>query len=192
MAEQSIVEMRIERDAGGRERAHRWDLPTDGASVEALLRDIFERYWDRLIYGPILNGVAYEWTCPNAPDCFELNAGYLTICFGGPHFHLCVGPGAVPDTPEGRLSMPGAVNLVRSLDPRGAPNSWSLELRDGADRPMMSIYFDNPFLAGPDRIADRPDWNRLSMWRDISWRYAGLAPDPFDETSCGFSWADAA
>src|ERR1700754_1068569 len=123
-----------------------------------------------MIFGPILDGIAYEWTCPSAPDRFELSNGYLTIGFDGPHFHLCIGPGAWPDTPEGRLRMPGSASIFRSLDERGAPNSWGFELRDGAGKPSMSIYFDNPFLTGPDRIAETPDFTRLTMWRDIARR----------------------
>lgn len=187
-----MVTMTEERDAHGRVKTQRWLLSTAPDAIHGFLEDVFSLYWDRLIFGPILDGIAFEWTCPCRPDRIELDAGYLTIGFGGPHFHLCVGPGAQPDTPEGRQRMPGRASLFRSLDPTGAPNSWGYELRDGAGRPMLSIYFDSPFLSGPDRIAERPDWSRLSMWRDIAARYAGLAPDPLDEASRGFSWANAA
>lgn len=192
MTPASFPPMVEERDAQGRVRRHRWALPTDTEFIHGFITDIFNRYWDRLIYGPILDGVAYELTCPVPPDRVELKAGYLTLGFGGPHFHLCVGPGAWPDTPEGRRRMPGAASILRSLDDGGAPNSWSFEMRDGAGSPMMSIYFDNPFLTGPDQLADTPDWSRLSMWREISARYLGLAPDPFDETSHGFARREAA
>jgi len=192
MAEVNRICPRVVRNSQGREIAHHWDLATDAAYLRHVLTDIFSRYWNRLTYGPILAGVAYEWTCPCPPDRFEYDAGYLTIGFGGPHFHLCLGPGAVPDTPEGRERMPGAAYLFRSLDEMGAPNSWGFELRDGAGRPMLSIYFDNPFLTGPDQIAAEPDFARLSMWRDVMLRHAGTAHDPFDETSRGFLRAEAA
>lgn len=181
-----------ERDGAGQVRTQRWPLATDGAFVQEILEDVFRNYWDRIIFGPILGGIAYEWTCPRAPDRFELSGGYLTIGFGGPHFHLCVGPGAWPDTPEGREHMPGSASIFRSLDEHGAPNSWGFELRDGAGNPAMSIWFDSPFLTGPDQLAETPDFSRLAMWRDISKRYLGLEPDPFDETSHGFGWANAA
>jgi len=184
--------MAEEVDASGRLRTQRWPLPSDGEFLQPFLVDLFERYWDRVTFGPILDGVAYEWTCPAPPDTINLSGGYLTIGFGGPHFHLCIAPGAVPDTPEGRQRMPGSASLFRSLDPQGAPNSWGFDLRSDAGTPMMSIYFDNPFLSGPDRIADTPDWSRLSMWRDIAARYLGLGPDPFDETSHGFAMAKVA
>ncbi len=192
MIEVSGIEPHVVRDSQGREITHRWNLATDPASLRHFLTDIFSRYWNRLTYGPILAGVAYEWTCPCPPDRFEYDAGYLTIGFGGPHFHLCLGPGAMPDTPEGRERMPGEAHLFRSLDREGAPNSWGFELRDGAGRPMLSIYFDNPFLAGPDQIAAEPDFSRLTMWRDVMRRYAGAGPDMFDETGRGFVRAEAA
>lgn len=193
MAELAIKpEMIEELDGQGRVRRHRWVLPTDPDFIGGFVTDLFQRYWDRLIYGPILGGIAYELTCPCAPDRVELDGGYLTIGFGGPHFHMCIGPGVWADTPEGRQRMPGAASIVRSLDESGAPNSWSFELRDGAGAPVMCIYFDNPFLTGPDQLAEEPDWSRLSMWRDISTRYLGLGPDSFDETSKGFGWRNAA
>lgn len=192
MEAESYPQMAEDRDQAGKLRAHRWALPTDPAYLEAFIADIFTRYWDRLTYGPILDGVAYELTCPCAPDRFEMADGYLTIGFNGPHFHMCLGPGAWPDTEEGRKRMPGSASLFRSLDPTGAPNSWGFEMRDGAGNPMMSIYFDNPFVLAGDRLAEEPDWSCLSMWRDIARRYLGLEPDPFDETSCGFHWKDAA
>lgn len=188
----TTIPMQIERDASGRIRNHRWQLSTDTEFVHDFIADIFQRYWDRLIYGPILDGIAYELTCPCAPDRIELSGGYLTLGFGGPHFHMCIGPGAWPDTPEGRLRMPGSASIFRSIDNHGAPNSWGFELRNGAGAPMMSIYFDNPFLTGPDQLASTPEWERLTMWRDISKRYLGLEADPFDETSGGFGWADVA
>ena len=181
-----------ERDASGRVRTQRWHFAPEPDFLRHFLTDLFERYWDRCIFGPILDGVAYEWTCPGPPDRIDLSAGYLTIGFGGPHFHLCVGPGAVPDTPEGRMKMPGSASLFRSLDESGAPNSWGFELRSGAGTPMMSIYFDNPFLSGPDQIADEPDWSRLAMWRDIAARYLAIEPGPFDESGAGFPRARAA
>lgn len=180
------------RNAAGFVVKQSWLLPVAAGWLSNFLEDIFSRYWDRITYGPILGGIAYEWTCPCAPDRIHLSDGYLTIGFGGPHFHLCVGPGAVPDTWEGRQLMPGEASLFRSLDETGAPNSWGFELRNGADNPVMSIYFDNPFLTGPDCLADTPDWSRLSMWRDIAARYAGLPHDPLDEAGKGFGWAAAA
>jgi hypothetical protein len=187
----------LESDGHGRIVRHRWPLPVDGNSLRVFISDLFTRWWADLTFGPILPGCAYEWTCPGPPDRIDYSEGYLTIGFGGPHFHLCLGAHPrTPDTPEAKAAersrMPGAASIIRALDPTGAPNSWGFELRDGADRPAMSVFFANPFVLGGDRLADEPDWSRLAMWRDISARYLGLAADPFDETSRGFRWGEAA
>jgi hypothetical protein len=185
-----------ERDAQGRVKSHRWPLPTDGPYLRDFLTDIFEHYWDRISFGPILDGVAFEWSCAAAPDRIEYEGGYLTIGFGGPHFHLCLAPpGGVADSRENapRLRrLPGAASLFRALDPHGAPNSWGFDLRNRGGDPLLSIYFANPFALPGDRLTATPDWSRLAMWHDISRRYLGRAPDPFDRTGTGFVWATAA
>ncbi len=185
-----------EIDAKGIVRTHRWLLATEDAFLRDFLADIFARYWDQISFGPILDGCAYEWTCASPPDRVEYEGGYLTIGFGGPHFHLCLAPPVkLADVPadDPRLRrLPGRASLFRSLDDRGAPNSWGFELLNRGGNPLLSIYFANPFVLPGDRLADTPDWSRLAMWRDVSARYLGLAPDPFDETSMGFGWAAAA
>ncbi len=157
MTNAAPIPIRIERDAQGHEKRQRWDLPTDGDYLRMFLTDMFERYWDRIIFGPILDGIAYEWTCPRAPNRFEMQDGYLTIGFGGPHFHMCLAPGAWPDTPEGRERMPGAASIVRSLDPLGHPNSWAFEMQ-GRERPADDVDLFRQSVSdrpGPDREGAR-------------------------------------
>ena len=43
-------------------------LPTDPANLEALLRDLFERHWDKIAFGPIIQGAAWEIRAPHAPN----------------------------------------------------------------------------------------------------------------------------
>ena len=35
-------------------------LPTDAQSLEALLRDLFENHWSEIVFGPIIQGAAFE------------------------------------------------------------------------------------------------------------------------------------
>jgi len=35
-------------------------LPTDEASLEALLRELFEQHWDKITFGPLIQGAAWE------------------------------------------------------------------------------------------------------------------------------------
>jgi hypothetical protein len=165
-------------------------MPTDPDTLHDFLADTFLCYWDQLIFGPSVSGAAYEWTCPCAPDLIERDGEFLTIGFSGPHFHLCIGS----DTPDAdsdrearmRGLRPANASIFRTLDDRGAPNSWGFEMRNAAGVSMLTIYFANPFVLPGDRLAERPDWSRLSMWRDIAFRYLGREPEAFDQTSKGF------
>ena len=67
-------------------------LPTDEASLEQLLRDLFEKHWDAITFGPLIQGAAWEIRAPHAPTHVGMLDGYLTVAFGASHFHLCIGP----------------------------------------------------------------------------------------------------
>src|SRR3712207_4148199 len=67
-------------------------LPTDEATLERVLRELFESHWDKIVFGPIIQGAAWEFQAPHAPTHVGVLDGYLTVAFGAPHFHLCIGP----------------------------------------------------------------------------------------------------
>ena len=71
-------------------------LPTDEASLQALLRDLFEQHWDKITFGPLIQGAAWEIRAPHAPTHIGMLDGYLTVAFGTSHFHLCIGPRVGP------------------------------------------------------------------------------------------------
>src|SRR5882724_10766941 len=78
-------------------------LPSDEASLEELLRDLFEKHWDKIIFGPLIQGAAWEIRAPHAPTHVGMLDGYLTVAFGASHFHLCIGAHKGPrnnPTPE--------------------------------------------------------------------------------------------
>ena len=67
-------------------------LPTDEASLEAILRELFCEHWREITFGPLIQGAAWEIRAPSAPTTFGMLDGYLTVAFGISHFHLCIGP----------------------------------------------------------------------------------------------------
>jgi len=64
-----------------------FDLPTDEASLEALLRELFEQHWREITFGPIIQGAAWEMRADAAPEKIKMFDGYLTVTFGVPHLH---------------------------------------------------------------------------------------------------------
>lgn len=181
----------VQKLPGGHRALQIWPLPTDESFLRELLTYIFETYWDQIVFGPLIEGAAYEFTCPCAPTLVRLHDGYLTISFGGPHFHLCIGEtkGAPQDRASKALKgrrRPSRAQIFRRLDKAGAPLSWGFELENGASEPMISIFFASPFLSAGDEPTETPRWERLAMWRDIAQRYLGRPPEAFDETGKGW------
>jgi len=169
-------------------------LPCDAASLEALLRDLFETHWRDITFGPLIQGAAWEFRAPHAPTRIGMLDGYLTVAYGVSHFHLCIGPhkGTRRDpVPEAlaRHRRTARAELYRRLDKTGAPVSWGLRLFNGAGEQQLTILLPNPFLS-PDgeSLARTPDWSRLALWDGLRARWLGLdAPDPVDRTGKGFS-----
>jgi hypothetical protein len=181
----------VEKLPGGQRALQIWSLPTDEGFLQEFLTYVFQTYWDQIVFGPLIEGAAYEFTCPCAPTTVRLFDGYLTVNFGGTHFHLCIGEnkGAPKDpTPEDLKARRRAskAQIFRRIDKDGAPLSWGFEMWNGAGEPMISIFFASPFLLAGDKLTDTPQWERLRMWRDIAQRYLGRPPEAWDETGKGW------
>jgi hypothetical protein len=159
--------------------------------LQGLLSDIFERYWQSNVFGPLIEGAAYEFRCPRAPKRIDLLDGYLSVHFGGRHFHLCIGQSTGPasnPTPEALRAhrRPSRAEFFRGLDHAGAPENRGFRMFNGKGEPQITIFFPNPFLTDDDGIAEQPDWSRLSVWDDVARRYLGRAPDPRDRSGKDF------
>lgn len=168
-------------------------LPTDESTLERLLRDLFESHWDKLVFGPIIQGAAWEFQAPHAPTHVGVLDGYLTVAFGAPHFHLCIGPtqgSRSNPTPEALAQHRrcARAELFRRIGPSGAPSSWGLRLWNGHGEQQATIVFPNPFLSSDGKRAlKEPDWTRLDLWDEMRSRYAGIqGPDPVDRSGTAF------
>lgn len=168
-------------------------LPTDEGFLAALLRELFELHWDKIVFGPIVEGAAWEIRAPHAPDGIGLLDGYLTVRFGATHFHLCIGPTQGTrraPTPEAlaRRRRCARAELFRRRDVVGEPSSWGLRLFNGEGEQQVTVFFPNPFLS-PDgeRVLKEPDWSRLALWDEMRARFTGAtAPDPVDRSATAF------
>lgn len=169
-------------------------LPDDEANLEELLRDLFERHWDKITFGPLIQGAAWEIRAPHAPTHIGMLDGYLTVAFHASHFHLCIGPHKGPSsnlTPEAlaRHRRTARAELYRRLDKSGAPVSWGLRLFNGGGEQQITILLPNPFLsADGDKVLKTPEWSRLDLWDRLRARWLDQPePDPFDRSGRGFS-----
>jgi hypothetical protein len=167
-------------------------LPTDEASLGELLRGLFEHQWDKITFGPLIQGAAWEMRAPHAPTLVGVLDGYLTVAFGASHFHLCIGAHkGMPNnpTPEAlaRHRRTARAELYRRLDKSGAPVSWGLRLFNGENEQQLTILLPNPFLADGDKVRQEPDWSRLALWDELRAQWTGAAgPDPLDRSAVRF------
>ncbi len=170
-----------------------FDLPTDPSSLESLLRTLFADHWRDITFGPIIQGAAWELRASQPPDKIKMFDGYLTISFGGPHFHLCIGNHKGqhnnPVSPQLACHRRTAqADLYRRLSKAGTPVSWGIRLFNGKGEQQITILLPNPFLhPETDKILKTPDWSRLALWDVLRAQWLGLTiPDPFDRSGRGF------
>lgn len=190
-SENAAILPRVESREGNREEVY--PLPTDPGYLEGMLRHIFENHWRSIVFGPLIEGGAYEFRCPCKPRSITMFDGYLTVHFGGAHFHLCIGENRGSEsrpTPPAlrRTRRTSRAEIVRGFDADGAPIIWQLRLFNGDGTPQLNVFFPNPFLTDEDSVASEPDWSRLAVWDDIATRFLGRkqAQDPLDRSGLGF------
>jgi len=139
----TVQEPTVKKLEGGGRAVQHWDLPTEEAFLEEFLTYIFSKYWDQVVFGPIIEGAAYELTCPREPSRIR-------------NFDI----GDNKDTPRdptppelAKRRRPSKAQIFCRLDKDGAPLSWDFEMENGHGEPMISIFFANPFLLAGDKIA---------------------------------------
>jgi hypothetical protein len=168
-------------------------LPVDEASLEALLHDLFENHWREITFGPLIQGAAWEMRAAQAPTRIGVMDGYLTVAFGVPHFHICIGehkgPPGQPVSPElARHRRTAKAELYRRLGGSCAPMSWGLRLFNGHGEQQITVILPNPFVdRDMDTLLKTPDWSHLALWDQLRARWFGLHdPDPVDRSGVAF------
>ena len=127
------------------------------------------------------------------PEKIKMFDGYLTITFGVPHFHICIGehrgPHNNPVSPAlAAHRRTSRAEMYRRLSRAGTPISWGVRLLNGKGEQQITILLPNPFLhPETDKILKVPDWSRLTLWDELRARWFNLPdPDPFDRSGRGF------
>ncbi len=187
---QEAITSRREKIETSRE-AEVWSLPTEEAYLHRLLEDIFANHWRSIVFGPVIEGGAFEFRCPCEPKAITLFDGYLTVHFGGTHFHLCIGENeGSPKNPTPaalkRQRRTSRAEMFRNFDQEGCALSWGLRLFNGHEEQLLTIFFPNPFLTDSDGLAEEPDWERLRTWEAVGRTYLGRELDEADRSGKGF------
>jgi hypothetical protein len=178
-------------DEPGHGRLEVWALSTTEAALREILTGLFRDHWRQIVFGPLIQGAAWEIQAEAPPTKIGFLDGYLTVEFGRWHFHLCIGEHHGPahdPTPPAVAShrRTSRAELYRRLNREGTPDSWGLRLRNGRDEPQIDILFPNPFLAEDFTPRPQPDWSRLALWDEVRRRYLGLDSDPRDRSGRRF------
>jgi len=173
-----------------------FSLPTDQASLEELLRDLFENHWREITFGILIQGAAWEMKADRAPTRIGMLDGYLTVAFGVPHFHICIGetkgPRSRPTSSDvARLRRTARAEIYRRIGRSCTPMSWGVQLFNGANEQQITVLLPNPFLhPDTDKVLKEPDWSRLALWDKLRARWFGLHdPDPSDRSASRFAHA---
>lgn len=181
----------VEADGGS---ADVFSLPNDEVSLVELLSDLFEHHWQDITFGPYIQGAVWEMKAANAPTRVAMFDGHLTVSFGAPHFHVCIGehkgPRNHPVSPALEHHRRTArAELYRRLGNNGAPVSWGLRLFNGHGEQQINVFLPNPFLdAETDRLLRKPDWAKLHLWDKLRARWCHLREaDPRDRAGARFS-----
>jgi hypothetical protein len=162
---------------GSRTEYH--EVPTDSATLERLMREIFEQHWDDITAGPILQGAAYELMYSKPPKV-TLSAGYLTVDTGEYHFHLYIGEAEEKASTSGNPELTRQRKISRAVffsetreGGKGClPGSWGFRMWNGLGEQMITIYFPNPYFDKQGMIKE-PKWERLQLWEQLRAQYAG-------------------
>jgi len=177
-------------DEPGVGRMEVFALPTDEATLLAILTDLFEHWWAQIRFGPIIQGAVFEGRASGPPRHIGVLDGYVTVELDGWHFHLCIGehhgdPGH-PVPPEvARHRRCHRAELYRVLHD-DAPVSWGLRLLNGADEQQITVLLPNPFLDDDQQPLPEPDWHRLDCWDHLRETYLDLPPEQRDRTADRF------
>ncbi|ABY33567.1 MAG TPA: hypothetical protein DEF43_08530 [Chloroflexus aurantiacus] len=162
-------------------------LQPDEAALTALMTELFRDHWDKIHFGPLIQGAVFEIKVTQPPQRIGMLDGYLTVDFGVWHFHLCIGEHkgskTRPVDPElARHRRTGRAEFYRRLNPDGTVGSWGIRLFNGKGENQIYIFLPNPFLTDEMKFRREPDWSRLELWDDLRQRYLGLPPDPKDRS----------
>lgn len=175
----------MQTEDGGREQC--WPLSTDEVDLLALVRLVFEQYWDQVWFGLLIEGSALEVAAPNEPKKISMYDGYVTVDFGRWHFHLCIGEHTASGPELGLIRRCSRAELYRRIASDDTVTSWGIRLFNGRGEQMLTVMLPSPFLTNMQQLTDSPRWEHLEAWDRIRHEFLHLGPDDLDRSGKGFA-----
>ena len=152
------------------------DIDLQPGRLEQLLRELFEEYWQQIVFGPCIQGAVFEIHLTEKPKKVAMLDGYLTVDTGAWHLHLCIAEHKdvpVPELAQQRQASRAA--FFHDRRERGSiKGSWGLRLWNGLNEQMITVFFPNPYLTHKQQIRRTPDWSRLELWQTLRQKYTGI------------------
>ncbi|MBI4635177.1 MAG: hypothetical protein HY727_02405 [Candidatus Rokubacteria bacterium] len=149
------------------------EVAVEGERVERLLRELFGDHWEKITFGPLIEGAAWEIQL-TAPPKLTMLDGYLTVDTGAWHFHLCVADHrSAPSETLARIRRVARAAFFRSHGGSCSPTTWGLRLWNGRGEQMITILFPNPYFDDAWKRLAEPAWRKTELWEDFRRRYAG-------------------
>lgn len=164
----------IVEEVDGTRSEHEYLDPSE-ETLLALMRDLFEVHWSKIVFGPCIQGAVFEIRLTQPPKKLSLLDGYLTVDLGDWHFHLCIGEHRgtkANPTPEAlaKIRRASKAAFFRTIGKSCAGGSWGFRIWNGAGEQMMTVFFPNPYL--DERFKpQKPDWSRLALWNELRLKY---------------------
>lgn len=163
----------MEKLLDGSEVAY-YEVPLEEQKLFELFQELFVEHWQGLVFGPCVDGAVFEIKLTAPPKSVTYREGYLTVETGPWHFHLCLGPHkAVSEELVTRRRVARAA-FFESNNKSCVPKSFGFRMWNGAGDQMITLFFPNPYLS-PETKVQKPDWNRLELWKEMRAKYAGTS-----------------
>lgn len=164
----------------------------------SLCYDLFVENWQRIVFGPCIQGAVFELQMAAQPTQFSYLDGYLTVYLepSPAHMHLCIGPhqGLKNETPSVMAIKRQCKRAAfsRSIGKNCLPGSWSIQLFNGADEQMITFFLPSPFLdLEKEKRLRVPNWSHLELWNELRARYLGeQTPQPLPMVESAFETED--
>ncbi|MCG8384908.1 MAG: hypothetical protein MJA30_05160 [Cytophagales bacterium] len=161
-------------------------VSTQEETLFTIFEDIFQNFYDKIHFGPLIEGAAWEVAAPNKPTRVSLYDGYLTVDFGPWHFHICIGENKGAEnnpTPEAlkQERRTSRAEFYRRLNKEMIPTSWGFRTFNGVEVQQVTIFLPSPFYQhSPFVKYEQPDWSKLEPWDHLRKKYLDLAPEALD------------